>query len=117
MGKLALVTELKIGCISQRNFNGINWRVDINSGKLKVGPPTYRVSYEIIIFPSICLFVHQFSIFLRNSSLIIFSFLARWLIIGIFKTDRDLLPGKFIFVQIWAKRALISPKIGAFLFF
>ena len=83
-------------------------------GSLSHGGP-----YKITVVLSVRLSVRHFS---QEWLISFFLFLARWQLIGILnltlmlilKLTEPFFPGKFIFTQIWAKRAQNGTKIGFF---
>ena len=84
-----------------------------------LGHSIYRGSYKItIVCLSVCLCIHQFSIFLRNDTLFFSDF---WRdgreIIRIFKNWLSLFSRKTNFCQIWTKRDQNGPKICFFFIF
>ena len=78
----------------------------------RIGSPFCGRSYKITIA---CLFVYWFGIFLWNGSL--FFFLIFCMVVenwNIKKLIEPFFRGKFVFVQIWEKRAQNGPQIMVF---
>ena len=75
-------------------------------------PTEDTIKSQLSVSLSVSLSVHQFGIFLRNELSVLSDILhsSRWL--ECLKSNWAVFPGKFFFVQIWAKRAHIGFKMG-----